>query len=151
VNPFPVVQVIQSSPSSASRTSRDEIREILAISSKKYQARSTSPREPGREELGAMGEMLTPDQRAKIKRSIEYRVEVPEIPWGPLADSKRPGRERWRFSPIVVGQYGCRQGGLPAPRRRPARCMTLWHELPEAHEETDDGLVLLVDGRVLQL
>jgi Spy/CpxP family protein refolding chaperone len=54
---------------------RGKIREIHASFAEKYEAQRTARRELRREELKAMGEVLTPEQREKVKSYIEDRVE----------------------------------------------------------------------------
>ena len=55
---------------------RGKIREIHAAFAEKYEAQRTARRDLRREELKAMGEVLTPEQREKVKSYIEDRVEV---------------------------------------------------------------------------
>jgi Spy/CpxP family protein refolding chaperone len=55
---------------------RGKIREIHASFAEKYEAQKTARRDLRREELKAMGEVLTPEQREKVKDYIEDRVEA---------------------------------------------------------------------------
>jgi Spy/CpxP family protein refolding chaperone len=53
-----------------------KLREIHASFAEKYEAQRTARRELRREELKAMGEVLTPEQREKVKSYVEDRVEA---------------------------------------------------------------------------
>jgi Spy/CpxP family protein refolding chaperone len=55
---------------------RSKIREIHASFAEKYEAQRTARRDLRREELKAMDEVLTPEQREKVKGYIEDRVEA---------------------------------------------------------------------------
>jgi Spy/CpxP family protein refolding chaperone len=55
---------------------RGRIREIHASFADKYEAQRTARRDLRREELKAMGDVLTPEQREKVKSYIEDRVEA---------------------------------------------------------------------------
>jgi Spy/CpxP family protein refolding chaperone len=55
---------------------RGKIREIHASFADKYEAQRTARRDLRREELKAMGDVLTPEQRDKVKGYIEDRVEA---------------------------------------------------------------------------
>jgi Spy/CpxP family protein refolding chaperone len=55
---------------------RGKIREIHASFAEKYEAQRTARRELRREELKAMGDVLTPEQREKVKSYVEDRVEA---------------------------------------------------------------------------
>jgi Spy/CpxP family protein refolding chaperone len=55
---------------------RSKIREAHAAFAEKYEAQRTARRDLRREELKAMGEVLTPEQREKVKSYIEDRVEA---------------------------------------------------------------------------
>jgi Spy/CpxP family protein refolding chaperone len=59
---------------------RGKIREIHASFADKYEAQRTARRDLRREELKAMGEVLTPEQREKVKGYIEDRVEALKNP-----------------------------------------------------------------------
>ena len=54
---------------------RNKIREAHAAFAEKYEAQRTQRRELRREELKALGTVLTPDQLEKVKSYIEDRVE----------------------------------------------------------------------------
>ena len=55
---------------------RSKIREIHAAFAEKYEAQRTGRRDLRREELKAMGQVLTPEQLEKVKSYIEDRVEA---------------------------------------------------------------------------
>src|SRR5262249_56449785 len=55
---------------------RGKIREIHASFADKYEAQRTARRDLRREELKAMGDVLTPEQREKVKSYVEDRVEA---------------------------------------------------------------------------
>ena len=59
---------------------RGKIREIHASFVEKFEAQRTARRDLRREELKAMGEVLTPEQREKVKGYIEDRVEALKNP-----------------------------------------------------------------------
>ena len=59
-----------------SEEQRGKIREIHASFAEKFEAQRTARRDLRREELKAMGEVLTPEQREKVKGYIEDRVEA---------------------------------------------------------------------------
>ena len=59
---------------------RGKIREIHAAFAEKYEAQRTRRRDLRREELKAMGEVLTPEQLEKVKSYIEDRIEALKNP-----------------------------------------------------------------------
>jgi Spy/CpxP family protein refolding chaperone len=59
---------------------RGKIREIHASFAEKYEAQRTARRDLRREELKALGEVLTPEQREKVQSYIEDRVETLKNP-----------------------------------------------------------------------
>ena len=59
---------------------RSKIREAHAAFTEKYEAQRTQRRDLRREELQAMGAVLTPEQREKVKSYIEDRIEALKNP-----------------------------------------------------------------------